>query len=188
LLALRDLSRNDRTIASTTAARTDARPEREASMSIRQEFRAVRDKFRLLSLYQQFEHIVVVFLTALIAIIVIAAVWNLSLKIFFGLILAGGFDPSDNTVFQTVFGMIFTVIIALEFKKSLLVVAKRRDTVIQIRSVIMIALLAICRKVIILDLSEIDALHILAFGAVILALGVVYWLMRDSDQSIGDVG
>jgi hypothetical protein len=37
-------------------------------MSIRQEFRAVRDKFRLLSLYQQFEHIVVVFLTALIAI------------------------------------------------------------------------------------------------------------------------
>ena len=96
-------------------------------MSIRQEFRAVRDKFRLLSLYQQFEHIVVVFLTALIAIIVIAAVWNLSLKIFFGLILAGGFDPSDNTVFQTVFGVIFTVIIALEFNKSLLVVAERRD-------------------------------------------------------------
>jgi uncharacterized membrane protein (DUF373 family) len=31
-------------------------------------------------------------------------------------------------------------------------------------------------------------LHILAFGAVILALGIVYWLMRDSDQSIGDVG
>ena len=104
------------------------------------------------------------------------------------MILAGGFDPSDNTVFQTVFGMTFTVIIALEFKKSLLVVAERRDTVIQFRSVIMIALLAICRKVIILDLSEIDALHILAFGAVILALGVVYWLMRDSDQSIGDVG
>ncbi|MCS3928889.1 hypothetical protein M2175_003920 [Bradyrhizobium elkanii] len=78
--------------------------------------------------YQQFEHIVVVFLTALIAIIVIAAVWNLSLKMFFGLILAGGFDPSDNTAFQTVFGTIFTVIIALEFKKSLLVVAERRPT------------------------------------------------------------
>jgi hypothetical protein len=41
------------------------------------------------------------------------------LKIFFELILAGGFDPSDNTVFQTGFGVIFTVIIALEFKKSL---------------------------------------------------------------------
>jgi uncharacterized membrane protein (DUF373 family) len=78
------------------------------------------------------------------------------------------------------------VIIALEFKKSLLVMAERRDTIVQIRSVVMIALLAICRKVIILDLTENDAMHILALAAAILALGVVYWLMRDSDQRIGD--
>jgi uncharacterized membrane protein (DUF373 family) len=63
-----------------------------------------------------------------------------------------------------------------------------KSDVLQGRSFLASALLAICRKVIILDLSEIDALHILAFGAVILALGIVYWLMRDSDQSIGDVG
>ena len=74
----------------------------------------------------------------------------------------------------------------LEFKKSLLVVAERRDTVVQIRSVVMIALLAICRKVIILDLTETDALHILALAVAILALGIVYWLIRDSDQRLGD--
>jgi uncharacterized membrane protein (DUF373 family) len=113
-------------------------------------------------------------------------VWNLALKVLFGLILWGTLDPSDSSIFQVVFGMIFTVIIALEFKKSLLVVAERRDTVLQIRSVVMIALLAICRKVIILDLSEIDAMHIVAFAAAILALGVVYWLMRDSDTPIAD--
>jgi uncharacterized membrane protein (DUF373 family) len=79
-----------------------------------------------------------------------------------------------------VFGMIFTVIIALEFKKSLLVLAERRDSVVQVRSVVMIALLAICRKVIILDLAETDAMHTLALAAAILALGVVYWLIRDS--------
>ena len=50
----------------------------------------------------------------------------------------------------------------------------------------MIALLAICRKVIILDLNETDALHIMAFAGVILALGIVYWLMRDGDQRVGD--
>jgi uncharacterized membrane protein (DUF373 family) len=155
-------------------------------MSIKEEFKDVREKFRLLSLYQRFEHVVVMFLTALIAVIVIAAVWNLSLKILFGLVLSGSLDPSDYSVFQAVFGMILTVIIALEFKKSLLVVAERRDTVVQIRSVVVIALLAICRKVIILDLSETDALHILAFAATILALGVVYWLVRDSDQRISE--
>ena len=50
----------------------------------------------------------------------------------------------------------------------------------------MIALLAICRKLIILDLGETDALHVLAFAAVILALGVVYWLVRDSDQRLAE--
>ena len=155
-------------------------------MSIKDELRDTKEQFRLLSLYQRFEHVVVMLLTALIALIVIVAVWNLSLKILFGLVLSGSLDPSDYSAFQAVFGMIFTVIIALEFKKSLLVVAERRDTVVQIRSVVMIALLAICRKVIILDLTETDALHILALGAAILALGIVYWLMRDSDQRVGD--
>src|SRR3954469_3392630 len=143
-------------------------------MSIKQEFRDARESFRLLSLYQRFEHVVIMFLTALIAVIVIAAIWNLSLKILFGLVLSGSLDPSDYSAFQAVFGMIFTVIIALEFEKSLLVVAERRDSVVQIRSVVMIALLAICRKVIILDLTEADAMHILALAAAILALGVVY--------------
>ena len=155
-------------------------------MSIKQELKDTSEKLRLLSLYQRFEHVVIMFLTALIAVIVIAAIWNLSLKILFGLVLSGGLDPSDYPAFQAVFGMIFTVIIALEFKKSLLVVAERHDTVVQIRSVVVIALLAICRKVIILDLSETDALHILAFAAAILALGVVYWLVRDSDQRLGE--
>src|ERR1700731_4929623 len=113
---------------------------REAWMSIKEDLRTAWEKFRLLSLYQRFEHIVVLILTALIAVIVVAAVWSLSLKILFGLVLSGSLDPSDYAVFQAVFGMIFTVIIALEFKKSLLV-AERRDSVVQIRSVLMIALL-----------------------------------------------
>ena len=153
-------------------------------MSIKEEFRDARKKFKLLSLYQRFEHIVITILTALIAIIVVVAVWNLTLKIVFGLILPGNLDPSDYAVFQGVFGMIFTVIIALEFKKSLLVIAERRENVVQIRSVVMIALLAICRKVIILDVKEADALQIFALAAAILALGVVYWLIRGSDQRL----
>jgi uncharacterized membrane protein (DUF373 family) len=153
-------------------------------MSIKEEFRDAREEFRLLSLYQRFEHIIIIILTAMISVIVVVAVWNLSLKIVFGLILSGSLDPSDYAIFQGVFGMIFTVIIALEFKKSLLVIAERRENVVQIRSVIMIALLAICRKVIILDMRETEAAQIFALAAAILALGVVYWLVRDSDQHL----
>jgi uncharacterized membrane protein (DUF373 family) len=152
-------------------------------MSIKDELNAARTEFKLLSLYQQFEHVVILVLTALIAIVVVAAVWNLTLKILFGFVFSGNFDPSDYAIFQAVFGMIFTVIIALEFKKSLLVVAERKDSVVQIQTVVVIALLAICRKIIILDLAETDAWHTLSLAAAILALGIVYWMIRDRDQA-----
>src|SRR6202163_4850983 len=152
-------------------------------MSIKQEFKDAGEQFRLLSLYQRFEHVIVTILTALIAIIVVVAVWNLSVKILFGLVLSGSFDPSDYSAFQAVFGMIFTVIIALEFKKSLLVVAERKDRVVQIQAEVVIALLAVCRKVLILHLAETDAWHILSLAAAILALGGVYWLIRDRDRA-----
>ena len=151
-------------------------------MSIKEELRNTRSQFKVLSIYQRFEHIVIMILTLLIAIIVVVAVWNLILKIVFGLLLPGNLDPSDYAMFQSVFGMIFAVIIALEFKKSLLVVAERRRNIVQIRSVVMIALLAICRKVIILDMKETDALEIFALATAILALGIVYWLIRNGER------
>jgi hypothetical protein len=49
-------------------------------MSIKKEMIKAKEDFRLLSIYQRFEHIVVMILTALIAVIVVAAVWNLSLN------------------------------------------------------------------------------------------------------------
>jgi uncharacterized membrane protein (DUF373 family) len=152
-------------------------------MSIRAELKVAKAEFKLLSIYQRFEHAVILILTALIAFVVVAAVWNLILKILFDFLFSGNFDPLDYSVFQAVFGMIFTVIIALEFKKSLLVVAERKDSVVQIQTVVVIALLAICRKVIILDLTETDAWHILSLAAAILALGAVYWLIRDRYQA-----
>jgi uncharacterized membrane protein (DUF373 family) len=77
--------------------------------------------------------------------------------------------------------MIFTVIIALEFKKSILVLAERRDSVVQVCTVVLIALLAILRKLLLLDLNTTDALQLFALAAAILALGGVYWLIRDQD-------
>jgi uncharacterized membrane protein (DUF373 family) len=96
--------------------------------------------------------------------------------------LSTNFDPTDYGVFQAVFGTIFTVIIALEFKRSLLVLAERSDSVVQVRAVVLIALLAVVRKLIILDLSSTDAFHLLALAAAILALGAVYWLVRDQGR------
>jgi uncharacterized membrane protein (DUF373 family) len=152
-------------------------------MRWQERFRLARAEWTLLTLYEKFEQVIVLILTGLIAIIVIFAVWNLALKIFHAVIVPQTFDPTDYSVFQAVFGAVFTVIIALEFKRSLLVVARRHESVVQARTVILIALLAIVRKMIILDLGSTEALQLLALAAAILALGAVYWLVRNQDRS-----
>jgi uncharacterized membrane protein (DUF373 family) len=150
-------------------------------MSIAEETAQLRERWKRLSLYHKFEHVVIVILTVLIAILVVLAVWNLMLKVFTS-IFASGFDPTDYSVFQAVFGMIFTVIIALEFERSLLVVAERDRGVVQVRTVILIALLAIVRRLIIMDMSTTEAPQLLALAAAVLALGGVYWLVQDQDR------
>jgi uncharacterized membrane protein (DUF373 family) len=150
-------------------------------VQLKEELAAARVRWGVLTFYQKFEHIVVLILTGLIAIVIVFAVWNLMLKTALSIVVSGSFDPTDYSVFQTIFGMIFTVIIALEFKRSLLVLAERRDNVVQVRSVILIALLAVVRKLLILDVTATDALQLIALAAAILALGGVYWLVRPRD-------
>jgi uncharacterized membrane protein (DUF373 family) len=151
-------------------------------MPLKEELAAERERWRPLTVYQKFEHAVILVLTALIAIVIAFALWNLTVKILFSIVSSGGFDPTDYSVFQALFGMIFTVIIALEFKRSLLVIAERRRGIVQVRTVVLIALLAIVRKLMIIDLTASNAAEVFALAAAILALGAVYWLVRDQDR------
>jgi uncharacterized membrane protein (DUF373 family) len=157
-------------------------PPKELIMRLKEEFSAEHLRWQPLTLYQKFEHAIILTLTGLIAIVIIAAVWSLTLRILSDLILARSFDPTDHIAFQSVFGMIFTVIIALEFKRSLLLLTERAETVVQVRTVILIAILAIVRKFIILDLTATNALQLLALAAAILSLGGVYWMVREQDR------
>src|SRR6187551_606677 len=150
-------------------------------MRVKEEFTEAQRRFGLLSFYDKFEHIVILILTLLIAVFIVFAIWNLALKIVLSL-ASSTFDPTDYAVFQAVFGMIFTVIIALEFKRSLLVVTERQHSVVQVRTVVLIALIAIVRKLMIIDLSAADAQQVLALAATTLALGAVFWLVRDQDS------
>lgn len=151
-------------------------------MSWQSEWATAKKNWGLLTFYQRFEHVVVLILTAIIVVVVIAALWNLAVKVAVSIVLTGSFDPTDYTVFQAVFGMIFTVIIALEFKRSILVMAERKEGIVQVRTVVLLALLAIVRKLIILDLNNTDAVQLFALAAAVVALGGVYWLVVDQDR------
>ena len=69
---------------------------------------------------ERFQHLVVLALTLIIIVVVASASWPLAVSVL-ALPLADQLDPAGQQVFQSLFGVIFTVIIALEFKHSLLV-------------------------------------------------------------------
>ena len=151
-------------------------------MGLREELDAGRQRWRRLTVYLKFEHAVVLVLTILLSVIIVSAIWKLAIKILYSLVLSDTFDLTDLAAFQSVFGMVFTVIIALEFKRTLVLVTERTESVVQVRAVILIALLAIVRKLIILDISPGDAPQLLALAVATLSLGGVYWLVRDQER------
>ena len=144
--------------------------------------RNVRARWALMTLYERFEQVVAIALSLIIAILILIALVQLYERVL-PLVLGGVLDPLDHEVFQALFGSIFTVLIAMEFKHSIVKAAIRRDSIIQVRTVVLIALLAMSRKFVILDASVTPAPTIAALAAVTLVLGAVYWLLKDQEHS-----
>jgi len=132
-----------------------------------------------LNLYQRFEQVVTLILSLIISIVIVVALFELMGEVW-TMLVGGVFDPLNHQVFQTVFGAIMTLLIAMEFKHSIIRVVLRNNSIIQIKTVVFIAMLALARKFIILDISKTSAETIAALAITILALAGVYWLVSDS--------
>ncbi len=138
-----------------------------------------RQYWPVMTFYERFEHVVSLILSVIISIIVIFALLQLSKEVF-NLLLLDMLSPLDHKVFQLIFGMIMTLLIAMEFKHSILKVLERKSHIVQAKGVVMIALLALTRKIIIVDFSIIDASKLVALGFVIISLAIVYYILRKS--------
>ena len=86
-------------------------------------------------------------------------------------------NPLEHQVFQLVFGEVMTLLIALEFNHTIQYVMNRKRGIVHARVVIVIALLALSRKVIVTDLHSMPASWLAALGGLVLALGATYWVM-----------
>lgn len=143
----------------------------------------IRRDWPLLSMYQRFEAFVALMLTLIIAAVIVVALWRLVFRVVDTLVLRS-LNPLEHGVFQAVFGDILTVLIALEFNHTLQYVVARERGIIQARIVIVIAVLALVRKIIVTDLSKIPPEALAAEAALVLALGITYRLMRDRSNRL----
>jgi uncharacterized membrane protein (DUF373 family) len=139
--------------------------------------------WNVLTYYQRFESAVALVLTGVIALIVLVALYRLCTGVITALLFRA-IDPLDHEVFQTVFGEILTLLIALEFNHTLQYVVTRHQSIIQTKVVLLIALLALARKFIILDVHAMSPGSLFALAATTFALGATYWLMRERDDRL----
>jgi uncharacterized membrane protein (DUF373 family) len=80
-----------------------------------------------------------------------------------------------NDILMT-FGAFMVVLIAIEIFQNIILYL--RDDVIHVKIVLATALMAIARKVIILDYDELEPMYIFATGVVLVATGIAYWFVH----------
>lgn len=116
-----------------------------------------------------------------LAMIVVIIISTIDLGIFLARNLFT-FDPLFlRTALFEVFGMFLSVLIALEILEN--ITAYLRRNVIQVELVVATSLIAIARKLIILDISKISAGELFGLGFAVLALAISYWIVRSTPPS-----
>ncbi|PYP04146.1 MAG: hypothetical protein DMD25_06975 [Gemmatimonadetes bacterium] len=146
----------------------------------------IRRDWPLLTLNQRLEAFVAFLLTLVIDLVILIALYRLVVSVVDTLLLQT-LNPLEHAVFQRVFGEIMTLLIALEFNHTMQYVITRERGIIQGKIVILIAQLALARKVIVTDPYDVPPTSVAALAALALALGATYWLMRD-DPTGGRAG
>lgn len=121
-------------------------------------------------------------LLILMTIIVAIAIFELGIILYVDI-----FDPTDGVLFLEIdelfriFGFFFIILIGFELVETLEMYFK--DNIIHAEVVLLVAVIAVSRKVILLDLEKYDPIAIIGLGIIIIALGGCYWLIKQSYRS-----
>jgi uncharacterized membrane protein (DUF373 family) len=147
---------------------------------------SIRREWAVLSIYQRFEASVAFLLTFVIGAVVAVALYRLVISVIDTIVLKS-LNPLEHSVFQEVFGEIMTLLIALEFNHTLHHVITGERGIIHTKMVVLIAELALARKIIVADLFQVAPASAMALAALMLSLGVTYWLMCEADDRVSEV-
>ncbi|HBG95376.1 MAG TPA: hypothetical protein DDY14_08650 [Chromatiaceae bacterium] len=82
------------------------------------------------------------------------------------------------------FGVFLAVLIAYEIFSNITLYL--RTDVFPVKLVIATAMMAIARKVIVLDMDDYSAMDLMGIAAIVLSLGTAYWLVTKADTDARD--
>jgi uncharacterized membrane protein (DUF373 family) len=122
-----------------------------------------------------FEKAIVAILIVIMVLIIILAIVVLGSSLVQHMIISPGYLPTDVDLLD-VFGYVLLILIGIELLET--IKAYLSEHVFHVEVVLEVAMIAVARKVILLDYKEYSGLTILAIAALILALAVGYYLEK----------
>ena len=129
-----------------------------------------------------FEKIIVFSLVGMMTLVVALATVELGWVIVKDIVTPPLFLLEINELLE-IFGLFLLVLIGIELLDTIKTyLAERR---LHVEVVLIVAIIAIARKVIVLDTKELSALMLLGIGATILALTIGYYLVKLSHKKSG---
>ena len=134
-----------------------------------------RDDDKFLWVLKRIIHLCLKALGLLMIIVIISGVIDVAWTIYQRFAAEPRFILTMGDILMT-FGAFMVVLIAIEIFQNIILYL--RDDVIHVKIVLATALMAIARKVIILDYDELEPLYIFATGVVLVATGIAYWFVH----------
>ena len=124
---------------------------------------------------RKFEHAVIVSLIGMMIVVVLISTVELAYLIVKDIISPPFFWLEIDELLD-IFGFFLLILIGVELLET--IKAYLADKVVHSEVVLEVALIAIARKVIILDVKEYSGLTIVGIAALIVAMGLAYYLMK----------
>ena len=131
----------------------------------------------MLKILDKVRKYIAIALLGLMAIIVVSATLEVAYEIAVNIFEPPGFFIGVQDLFG-VFGLFLMVLIGLELMTSIQMYLDHNS--IHAELMLLVAITAITRKIVILDASQIDPMIMFGIGAVIIALALGYYLVRRS--------
>jgi uncharacterized membrane protein (DUF373 family) len=144
-----------------------------------QRIRAATKDENFMHMIENLEVIVSKVLSIFMVVVILVALADLAVFIVKELFTAP-YAKFNTTLFK-IFGLFLNVLIALEILEN--ITAYLRKHVFQVELVIVTSLIAVARKIIILDLEKVTGIDIIGLGIAILALSISYLIIRSSNSS-----
>ncbi|MBY5992904.1 phosphate-starvation-inducible PsiE family protein [Ferrimonas balearica] len=114
-------------------------------------------------------------LSVLMVFVIVMGVIDVGWILYQRLMMAPRFVLTISDMLAS-FGAFMAVLIAIEIFINITIYL--RDNVIHVKIVMATALMAIARKVIILDMEETEPIYVFAIGVVAVAMSLGYWLIH----------